>query len=202
MDDTVQFLYEVKPNYWHILPSADTTQELNMKSIKSASMLYVRYLYQKDGSRFKCIYSKNFDAVDIVKRLEVLFPHRPPIWVPTPIDVDRLLGRLKSGLLNPEKYEYRVYHTHTFLNGKRYLPIIIAKTGGTFYAVENLFKNYTPEDDLGLLVDNEEQLVLPFTDWIPKVITYQSFVRLCPCCGVVSDISKPKKNPWLSKKQR
>lgn len=197
-----QFLVEVIPKHFHLLPAKSTTQDLNMKSVKSGSLIHVKHLCQKDGSRFKVIYSKNYDPVDIIHRLKVLFPDSPEVWSETKPQQNTILTITEhclQGLFPKEDYEYRAYWTHTFLNGKRMIPIIINKPAKTFYNASCLFEQFTPEDDIGVLVDDEKQLVLG-EDWFPEVINYHSFIRLCSCCGIVSNISKPKTNPWLSKK--
>ena len=197
-----QFIVEVIPKHFHLLPQVSTTQDLNMKSIKSGGLLHAKYLYQKDGSRFKVIYSKAFDQVDIIMRLKVLFPDRPDIWPETKVSKDRLMEHVGVAWLGKkDAYEYRAYQIHTFLNGKRFLPMLVNTAGRTFYNLSNLFPKLIPEDDFGVLCDEVEDLTIEDT-WTPKEICYQSFIRLCPSCGIVSNISKPKMDPWMSKKHQ
>ena len=198
---TNQFIIEVTPQHFHLLPGKSTTQDLHMGSVKSGGLLYAKYVYQKDGSRFKVIYSKKFDQADIVVRLKMMFPEKSDIWLQTKPGEHQLLEHVAraAGKEYGASYEYRAYWVHTFLNGKRYIPILINKKAKTFYDVSGWLIGLCPEDDMGVLCDSVTDLVLGDV-LVPTEISYQSFIRLCPTCGIVSDTAKPKQNPWLSKK--
>jgi len=194
------YLVEVKKHYWHPFPEESMPQDQNIGPLKSADLLYVKYLYQKDGSRFKCIYTKRFSGPDIAHRLSLMAEDREAPAVEKMCDAEMLLENIRSEIISPLTHEYVAYKTHQFLNGCRYTPLIKSKKSTVFYHASCLFPLLRPEDDFGVLAEKEQDLALPVIGWSPVIINYQSYVRLCACCGVVSDISKPKSNPWLSKK--
>ena len=77
------------------------------------------------------------------------------------------------------------------------LPIVTNHKEMTCYNVSCLFPEKIPEDDIGLLVYAKDLLELELEDLgVPEYIEYLSHKRMCPHCGVVSDHSKTKKQPW------
>lgn len=195
------YLVEVFPKYFHLFPCRHTTQDINMKPFKRiGNCVGIRAVKQKDGSKFKFLYAKRSDQLDIIRRLNIDFPDTFNIWQETKVTKEWLEDWVFGGkVLYRDDHEYKVYWLHTFLNGKRMFPLIINKGAKTFYNACTLFEGLVPEDNLGVLVSDVDDLVLDGV-WKPEEIDYRSFVRLCSHCGVVSNLARPKKNPWLLNK--
>jgi len=189
------YLVEITPSHFHVFRNNPTTQDLDNKSLQTGGLVSVKYLYQKDGSRFKVLYAPKYTPYDVSKRMKEMFPGNLDLLIETKTTPEALSLLMQNP---PESLIYRVYHTHTFLNAKRYVPLIIVPDIKTFYYPTSLFPDKVPEDDFGLLADSEDELAIHNT--IPEVISYLSYHRLCHHCGIVSNHKKPKKNPWLSKK--
>lgn len=194
-----QFLVELKEGMYHLLPDAYTSQEQNMGDIKPVGKLRGVNIAQQDGSRLKVIKSKKLPWYEIAARLYELYPDKGEIWTGLNYSqehLDRLLQKR-------DKLEYRGYWMHTFLNAIRVYPILIDRDMKTFMDLSKHFKEFQPEDDIGVLIkspDDTEKLVV--SGLSIQLLQYQSYVRLCHCCGVVSNTSKPKKTPWAAYKSR
>jgi hypothetical protein len=196
-------LYKV-PEGYHILPPAAVTQDTNMFKYRLGKGCKIRWLYQKDGSRFKVLqFSKKWAPYDIVEFLSNDYdvPNLISEAVPSePLGFGNLCNLIKSrGLSDQPTFKAIAYWTHTFLNGFRIIPVLIDTSMQRFYDLVKFYRQYTPEDDLGILIEDIDSLTIPgilkSTDF--RIISYLSTVRLCPKCGVVSDINKPKEHPWL-----
>ena len=195
----LHFIAEVFPNYFHLFPNKNTPQDLNMKIIGRKNLLFVKCIRQKEGSRFKVIYTKNHcGQVEVINRLKITYQDKFNIWQETKVSEEVLQNYVyKQRILDDSNYEYKTYWVHTFLNGRRMFPIIINNGAKTFYNACALFKQFIPEDDLGILIDDEKELTLN-ERWKPEEIDYRSSIRLCPTCGTVSNTAKSKKDPWLN----
>lgn len=196
-----RYVIKVAGSMWHVFPDAEVAQDRNMSEFKNKRMFKVRYLAQKDGSRFKCLYEgrSGFITQQMIERIREYFPKQDELYTTIEHDYDRLMQRIKRGVVGPHNHVFRVYRTHKFLNGERFFPVIIHHDSKTVYDAACLFPDKVPEDDLGVFAESEDELTLGLS-WKPEVVDYQSFIRLCPCCNVVSDTSKPLREPWLSKK--
>ena len=153
---------------------------MNMKHL-TPSHFNLKWLFQKDGSRFKSIYSALHKAPALSRRFRTFFPEK--IVVPESPNI-------------PPTYKYIAYHSHSFLNGNRYFPLFVSDLFA--FNAAKLFPHLTPEDDIGVIANSIEEL--EYNGLIPEEISYLSYIRLCQCCGVVSNTAKPKKNPWIAKK--
>lgn len=207
------YLWSMGEGRYHLLPGFETTQEVQMAGFRSSSLLQTGFFYQKDGSRFKYIRTNKrlkriLKGPDIIHRIYTMMPSIRTIWPQEefPSDVTRLDGGLEEG-----RVRLVLYVLHNFLNGSRVLPIIVNESLHCFYEVkgfDDLWKGVglderVPEDGMGLLFEGgvEEAKgvlggMLGFTRDNIQVINYLSAVRLCACCGVVSDHSVVKSDPW------
>lgn len=202
------YLWDMGEGRYHLLPGFETTQEVQMAGFRSSTLLQTGFFYQKDGSRFKYIRTnkklkKVLKGPDIIHRIYSLLPSIRTIWPQEefPSDV-RWEGRNVRLVL---------YVLHNFLNGSRVLPIVVNESLHCFYEVKGFdgvwkgvgLDERVPEDGMGLLFEGgvEEAKdvlsgMLGFTREDIKVINYLSSVRLCACCGVVSDHSVVRSDPW------
>lgn len=182
---------------------------------------------QPDGSRFRVVKTQKIRGIDIVSALKGIEGWigefgKEEIWVENS-SVKRIARegveiqweKVLEGILEGEPgkdWIYISYRTHIFLNGERHVPVIVRPKQKTFYALSGtVFAEIMAEDGFGVLVEegNIDELVL--RKWSrgesevsivrPIVINYLSTIRLCKHCGCVSDISAPKRNPWLAFKR-
>lgn len=194
------FLIEVAKNRYHIFPGIPgTTQEESMFLVgdKQAGLSTFK-LAQKDGSRFSIIETSR-KPTEIVIRIGAAHPNRRPIWIGKRLPRAELIEALISEKLSPKNTTYLAYRTHCFLNGSRYYPILVQEQLNTFIDISNLFLEQVPEDEMGVFAEKDAGLGIKKSDgysWIPLVIDYFSEIRMCKQCGVVSNFSKPKQNPW------
>lgn len=200
--DVTPLLLKIKEYHWHILPSTPVAQEVNMATYILGRRVGItgKNIPQKDGSKFKCMFSKCLNQADIVDRLSVLAPESIKPIIQTFVTKQELLNLILTNKIDPNICVYRAYWTHTFLNGRRVIPVIIDPVLDTFYDASVLFPEFIPEDDIGLLINDYEDITIstPKYDWKlgSNVIEYLSYVRLCPCCGIVSNTRHPRKNVW------
>lgn len=194
------YLIRIWPQHFHIFPGGGgVSQDSNMGSIRSDKGLYTKIHYQKDGSRFKTIYAKYLGSVDIARKVKINYPNRRPLWVETSHTTKKTITEaIETAYNNGDRLEYYAYLMHTFLNGLRYMPIVVNYTRQHCYNLMTLFDDYIPEDDLGVFVEDLYMLNVEKLG-SPVEIDYQAHIRLCPCCGVVSNLAKPKQNPWLTR---
>ncbi len=190
-----KYLIKVKKYHWHLFPDAETSQDLNTSGLHNKKLLKIVKLSQKDGSRFTCIYSKLFEGSDMVDRLRYILGKDLDIR----FEGNTLEKHHIEAMVKQSKYEYRAYLTHSFLNGTRYVPVIVGKEANCVYNISSYFKEKIPEDDIGVLIKTADDLIIESCK--PEIIKYESFKRMCRCCGIVSDFSKPRKNVWLSAKK-
>lgn len=188
-----KFIVEVCDMHFHIFPDNEISQERHMKHIRPGKGIAVKTLYQKDGSKFKTMHMKSGSGLAVINKLAAWYDGASIIWHESIITKEQLLR------LDIEDCEYRAYHLHTFINGIRYLPILINNKLKTHYNLSKFFPNKIPEDDIGVLVKDVEELSL--LNQTPEVLPYLSNMRLCSCCGRVSDVSKKYLNPWMLKKR-
>ena len=197
---TNDFLIEVARNRYHIFPgNPGTTQEESMFLIgdKSAGLKTFK-IAQKDGSRFPIIETSKKPS-EIVIRIAAAHKDRKPIWIGKRLPRSELEERIRTRRLTPKNSTYLLYTTHQFLNGSRGFPIIVLDQLNTFIDVGNWFLDKVPEDEMGVFVKTGEELLLPLEEgifWKPKEIYYPSEIRLCKHCGIVSNVSTPRENPW------
>lgn len=183
--------------YYHLFPSrGGVGQEQNMAFLGSGQGFLTKHLYQKDGSRFKTIYTKLLGPVDIVKRIERGYPGQKIIWVESRRDAPKDLLSAATGTPD-EEWVYVTFVTHAFLNGFRCFPVVINYTRKTCYNLSPLFSEFIPEDAVGVLVEDTYDLGIEGLG-APVDIHYYAKKRMCPCCGVVSDVTRPRKYPWGS----
>lgn len=190
-------LLEIAPGKFHVFPSESTTQDLNMSGLGASKGVVIRNQLQKDGTRIKYINTNKLSGIDIINRIYDIKPGHEEI-VPelklSPENFNILLNVIG------EAGEYRIYKTNLFTDSYRVFPILVDHTRLCCYNLQPLFSHLIPEDNLGILIRDENDLLsltLPKLG-TPKVIEYLSNKRMCPMCGVVSDHTKPPKQPWHS----
>ncbi len=202
---------------YHVFPDKDSIQENHFKPfnlIHDKRYYMVKRLPQKDGSRFYAIWSR-YTVFDVKQRLENIV--KIPIYVQTSFTTESLLqwladtgGHLIQGV-EKGTWEYVAYWTHTFLNGRRVIPVIIDHVSQTVIDVSCVFSELVAEDNMGVIVDDVSELDLgpmlgiagiPLKaniSIIPSYIRYFSGIRMCASCGVVSDHGEALEKPWLEK---
>lgn len=177
-------------NIYHILPSQSVSQEENMALLKTGKRYVVNSFVLGDNSRFKTIMissSPAYVATQLEKVLDLKAYHQE-------FNLNVLDRDIKD-------YTYRLYWTHTFLDGARVFPILIHPHLPLFYNLSPLFPQYIKENSFGLIVpfDNDgpkRELLCLQDKYLPGIIEYFSYWRMCHCCGIVSNFKKPRINPW------
>lgn len=193
LDKRVARIYQLFP------AKGGISQDQNLAFLGSGLGFHAKHLYQKDGSRFKTIYTKVLGPYDIVKRIDRAYPGQKIIWTESRREnPEELLRTAQAG--EGEEWVYACYITHAFLNGFRCFPIVINFTRKTCYHLSALFPDYIPEDDLGVLVEDTYDLTLDKLG-TPIDVWYLANKRMCACCGVVSDVTQPRKFPWVFPKK-
>lgn len=215
---SADLLWEYRGNLYHVLPGvAQITQEENMEVVPSVAGggRSKKIIMQPDGSRFVCIKWAH-DAIDLRDRIREQIPGRRQLLVETYFKRSfEAKDFLERYILRPDlgDIEYRLYWLHTFLNGRRFIPVIVLKKLQTFVYVGgySFFPDNQPDDDFGILIENPDDgwdsrdyavCKIGQHTFYPRIYDYRSFVRLCPCCGIVSDTSKSRNNPWKDYRQR
>jgi len=193
---TKLFLINIIKNKWQLIPNANTLQEtLYGLFSKQGSKIRPTHIKQKDGSRLKAFIS-NYKPAEIAILLEQIHPNIADLYIQEPY----YEGLNLEKALESEDYEFYLVWLHTFLNGARVLPILSNTVSKFFIDLSPKYPDIIPEDDYGILIPYEG-LVLDtslFEEVKSKiqVVKYFSAIRMCPCCGKVSDTSMPIVNPW------
>lgn len=214
------YLVEIVPGskMYHLFPGrvwegtsvATQDQQMGRFSTRAGPGVTCRYLAQKDGSRFRYLRSKKHgsgrEIIDAIIRGgysqlgEVYFEKNF-------LGTGRTLKEEVSRVLGEEGGHYLAYRVNSFLNGDRYMLLVVDGTTKTVFNVAGLFPAYTPEDEFGVLLSEceVEQSVGIMNGragnavvYRPTAVDYRSPIRMCKCCGFVSDMSRPKKSPWLN----
>jgi hypothetical protein len=212
-------LLQVKPDHYHVFPGARkseddgfafVTQEESMHGMQAGGLLYVSHWFQKDGSRFKVLRGRKIDGVELAQRLGVNLPGRRRIiaeknisaWGRRKDALGEIVKAVEQGRMEEGDWIYRAYRVHDFLNASRYIPVLIVPEREIVINLTHLWsEELGPEDDLGLLVKPEKLAeTLSLAGHEPEEWDYLAMIRLCRCCGIVSDMQKPRVNPWLKKK--
>lgn len=201
--------------FWVVLPNVSITQNMFLQilsktkkgnkssdSTTKKSVVGTRHITQADGSKMPMIVNKFMDASQMAHKIGNTFPD---LGLPaTEIKVGaeelrRIVSRLTvDDIVSMEEWVYFAYKTHSFLNGDRYIPILYRKSYGGYYRMQEYFSEYVPEDRLGVLVEDVKQLdtdVLVLRN--ENILEFINYVRLCHCCGRVSDLSSPLSKPFL-----
>jgi hypothetical protein len=185
-------------NRFHLLPDKETTQDENLKWLTCVGQnrVGVSYVAQADGSRFKTITARGGANNSEVKEF-LKSKYNVDCWLESFKSKEELLQ-----LVGKKGYEYRAYWTQTFLNGCRIIPVLVNELGNTFYNLTEVFEDLGAMDDLGIICPADWQgphlEALGLGGVTPQLFSYLSYQRLCKCCGNVSDISQPRKGPWMA----
>lgn len=195
------FLWEFKKHCFHILPDTDTTQDENLRNILFHNTMSIKSIAQKDGSLLRYIYT-TIPLNDTIKAIKEIMGKGIDVWEQRSKDTDVIHRRIKNEkLMEHEGYEYITIWMHTFINKARTIPLLVNNNGFSFYDLSPLFPNLEPEDNIGTLVDFNQGGILThellLEGKLPRVIKYHSYIRMCHCCGVISDISKPITHSWI-----
>lgn len=189
-----------KLDYWLLPRAHNITQDLLLQPFTCSGIVQSRYIAQQDGSRLKVLRSKH-EQPEIIYYLQEKY-NTGTIYQQDIINNNTdLIFKLNKYY---SKLKFAVYWTHTFLNGARIVPVAINEDLWTFYDLSTLWPQFTPEDDFGLLISYDENgplvsdsLILEGPEVAWELIEYFSYLRMCPCCGVVSNRKKPRKSPWI-----
>lgn len=207
-----------KHDMYHVFPCADAIQEKHFKpfnTIHDKRMYLVKKLPQKDGSRFYALWSR-YTVYDVREKLQGII--QTPIYMPVSFRQDELLDffhntgmMLLTGIERGE-VEYLSYWTHSFLNGKRVIPLLVDHMSQTVMDITPVFPELAAEDGMGVLIQDIAELnigslinIPPTTriygplNILPTTIRYFSSIRMCASCGVVSDHGEALDKPWLEK---
>ena len=190
-------LVEVVEGRLHLFPPQSMSQDDNMSGFGSIKGLSVKNEVQKDGTKFKYLPTPKMSKTDIISTVYQLKPGHPEILPEVKLHPEDLEALLQ---LDPSRYEYRLYRTNLFNCSYRAFPLLVDLKSMCCYNLKGLFPELNPEDDLGILIRGEEDFKRVTLEHIgePTVIDYLSIKRMCPMCGVVSNMSKPPKKPWYS----
>jgi hypothetical protein len=187
-------LLEVQPQKYHVFPSSSISQDVNMATLGASKGIVMRYLMQKDGTRFRYIKgAQHLAATDMIARIYDVVPGHEEILPQITIGLDQLKRTLEN-----DELEYRLYKTNLFEESFRVFLVAVDHKRLCAYDLQVIFPDLVPEDDLGLLITTEEdwnRVCQPET----KVIEYLSSRRMCPMCKVVSNQDKPPRKPWHAK---
>lgn len=194
------FLWKAGELGWQLLPNADCDQDKQLSSVKSVGGVRAIFIAQQDGSRLKVIRS-SLPAIDIIARLGDMGIGGGDIYTQSGRSLDSITDAwLEEG---GKDYEYIGVWMHTFLNGARVIPLLVNTKIGMFYDASSLFPGRGAADDMGVIVDvNAEgpllsDLFIEKLEIVPRIVSYRCSMRMCHCCGMVSDISKPRVGPWI-----
>lgn len=186
------YLITVSSNAYHILPGRKCRQETNMSAIKRGYRLNTRMVPQKDGSRFKLITApavlSTMDIIDILQRYYLTKTNLIP---ETHVNQKELHSLIRN---YHNEFVYFIYHTHTFIDSMRVIPVLVHYKAETFYNASCLWPELNPEDNFGILItgtDDFENLRIPKV-MTPEIIEYRASKHLCPTCGRIYDTEKPK----------
>ena len=190
-------LIEVAPGKLHIFPHVPMSQDDNMKGFGSIRGLMLKNEVQKDGTKFKFIVNSKLSTIDLIARIHELKPGHPEILPEVKLSKTELEDMLT---LDGDRYEYRLYRTNLFNCSYRAFPLLVDTKTNSCYNLQSIFGHLIPEDDLGILIRGEEDFdsISATTLGQPTIIDYLSIKRMCPMCGVVSNMDKPPKKPWHS----
>ncbi|TFH07780.1 MAG: hypothetical protein E4H07_08650, partial [Nitrosomonadales bacterium] len=193
---------------YHVFPDEDAVQEEHFKpfnKIMSQRPYSVKRIPQKDGSKFYGLWTLK-SIYDVAHHLRDV--GEMSVYVPIEMEPENLLSLIGDSLLGDIENgdaQYIVYWTHTFLNGKRMLPVIVHHQSKSVFNLTVLFKGLITEDGFGVLVDEGDSLelssivtgsrgsvsnVLGANEVLPEIRRYFSMIRMCPCCGVISNHGK------------
>lgn len=192
------YLIELLPGLYHPFPEDSVLQDVYTRVIRRAARIVTKALPQQDGSRMKVLYSNTLGAMEIARKLEDKYPSLGRVWVERETSAQRLLNFI-TGKYHSEKFEFVVYHTHTFIGGQiRVLPVFRWPHMQTCFNACCLWPQYAAEDGWGLLIDGAEELNLlrPNGIGFAKIIDYQSNKRLCHCCGKVYNVRGKNVANW------
>lgn len=201
----MDFLLEVMPQMYHLFPGIGKqgiTQEQQMEGLDSTSAgrFNKKYLYQPDGSRFGVLKTSQKQTVrDLLEKFERA--GRADILCGPTNNILPVLDHID--LVKTSRFI--AYHTHTFYNCVRIIPILYESKSNTVINISTWFPDKIPDDDLGIVIKDLEVATLKELSIYgvnPAVYPYLSTVRMCKHCGIVSDFSKPNKAPWLSYKDK
>lgn len=156
---------------YHLFPCYDTTQEKHFAPFVSALQekkqkenIWLKNIPQKDGSQFKAVWSRSRNIYDIASRFSQV--SSCPIYTPAGYYVEDTAGVLLSAygdIINKIKegyVEYILYWTHTFLNGKRGIPVLIDHPAKSVHVLNELFPDLITKDGFGVLYDVPEEVAL------------------------------------------
>ena len=195
------YLVQLQEGVFHPFPGSTISQDQNLQVFTRHRAKWVKWP-QQDGSIFRSIPSK-LSAEDTLHKLFPVSYQRPDVWTETILDMVRLKEIFKRDTEEKRgNLKYVAYWLHTFLNGRRYYPLVINPDLRTFYDVSFMFEYLSPADDFGVLVEDNFQKLGIESLGLPEVIEYQSYIRLCHTCGNVSDVSKPLLDPWMAYKRK
>lgn len=202
----------VKP-WYYLLPTVEVSQDINMADINPNEGVIIKHFMQPDGSRLKLfrgrrLYMISNDTQDeLISIMKEYSPSIGTIWKQTYLNIEELPGIIHKCRENPSRYIYIAYRTHNFLNGVRYIPIILDTTLQTFVDISTHFIHNLPDDDIGVIIPYENcwdtiseglDIEVPGGVLVPRIINYLGNLRLCSCCGIVSNTARPRKVPWVN----
>lgn len=197
-----------KQNAYLIMPVvSDTTQEsalawLPMKPDSRKSGYYPRAIPQVDGTLLRVLVPKGGDVTGYGKMIDFIRRLMPAGSSLIPEDVYQAgvqIVDFRNGAFCDRfrGFEFTVHVLHQFLNCVRVIPVIRDKYQS--WNVSALWPHLVPEDGIGLLIEKESDIekifVLPTTS-APTTCRYMSTIRMCPCCKIVSDVSRPPQRLW------
>jgi len=94
-----------------------------------------------------------------------------------------------------DQCEFRFYHTNTFLNGWRGIPVLINHARKIFWNISSYWPQLEVEDNIGIIISDLRDITVEGR--IPELVSCLAGPQLCPHCGIVSDITKPRERPWV-----
>ena len=171
------------PDLYHPFPDFDCSQENHTTKVKTKYRMAIKYIPQKDGSRFKGIYSQQSYS-GIMESLKRVYGES--FGILREVEEKEFIDDLME-------CEYFVVHTHSFMDSVRIIPIVANYRFSNFINVSKNFPHLIPEDGLGLLLPDRNHIYnLERLGYPPsRVVEYLASKRVCVGCGRIVDYSVP-----------
>lgn len=195
-----QFLYRLneisigpkKINHYTLLPSYECYQEDLMKSLKRIKGCTLKWVAQQDGSRLRII-SSTLSPSDIIANIMLAEPGRDTIC-------------REEEYLSGSTTDIAIW-THTFLNGARCVLLRYNSTTQSFIDLGKgeAMKELQASDGLGAILEYDGDgpilngLYNGLESKVP-IVKFFSKIRMCHCCGIVSNITRPRDVPWITRR--
>jgi hypothetical protein len=186
-----------------------------MGDIHTNSKFSVWNALQPDGSKLKTFrYNQNNKSIGDNPEVTISLLHATKtglgeIWQGTRKTREEILDILSEIAPGEDKWRYLAIETHNFLNGSRYIPVLLHKFTNSYIDISEVFKDNLAGDDVGVIIEyledykwvsNISLLNLEISGSIikPEHIINKANYRLCSCCGIVSNMERPRTAPWSS----